>query len=317
MKLKIFKILIILLLFICLSSCSVGKNDKIKIVTTIFPEYNWVENIIEENKENVELQLLLNSGADLHSYQPTFKDIMDISTCDLFIYVGGESDGWVEDALNDPKNKDRQVICLMDILGDKVLVEELVEGMEGFDEPEEYDYAEEYDEHVWLSLKNAMIFVKYIAQTLSEIDKQNKEKYLNSMNSYISELSNLDIRYQEELRNLTLDTIIVGDRFPFRYLVNDYGIEYYAAFAGCSAQSNASFETIIFLASKVDEINSKVIFKLDASDGSVAEAVRNNTQTKDQRILTLDSLQSATLTTNITYLSAMEANLENLKIALS
>ena len=333
MKNKFSKILGItlssLLIPFCASCNSTNSGDKMSIVTTIFPEYDWVMNVLGEKKDNADVTLLLDNGIDLHSYQPTPKDIVTISKCDLFIYVGGESDEWVDDALKQAINKDMKVINLMETLGDAVKEEEVIEGMEeedhdhGHEEGEEHDHEEEeeveYDEHVWLSIKNAEVIVKEIGKSLAEIDKDNAENYTANVTSYVNSLKELDKKYADVVKAGTKDTLLFADRFPFRYLVDDYNLKYYAAFVGCSAETEASFETIKFLAGKVDELGLNVILKIESSDGGIAKTVKEATTNKNQTIMTMDSLQSASTKeykAGRNYLSVMEQNLTVLKDAI-
>ena len=334
MKNKISKILGItlssLLIPFCASCNSTGSGDKMSIVTTIFPEYDWVMNVLGEKKDNADVTLLLDNGIDLHSYQPTPKDIVTISKCDLFIYVGGESDEWVDDALKQAINKDMKVINLMETLGDAVKEEEVIEGMEEEDhdhdheEGEEHDHEEEeeeveYDEHVWLSIKNAEVIVKEIGKSLAAIDKDNASVYTANVTSYVNSLKELDKKYADAVKAGSKDTLLFADRFPFRYLVDDYNLKYYAAFVGCSAETEASFETIKFLAGKVDELGLNVILKIESSDGGIAKTVKEATTNKNQTIMTMDSLQSASTKeykAGRNYLSVMEQNLTVLKDAI-
>ena len=488
------------------SSAGDSTGDKsMKIVTTIFPEYDWVKTILGEKADNAELTLLLDNGVDLHSYSPTVQDIAKIKECDMFIYVGGESDEWVEDVIETSGNSDMVVINLLDVLGDSVKDEEVVEGMEHehehehehskevstfedsevkdralsdwegdwqsayplvldgsldeawehkaeegdktADEYKDYytagyktDYTaisihddiitftddkgnvtksaykyngyyiqnwstgtkaamyrfeaedkeagapiyiefndhiiepadaehfhirmsnesydaivdpegnwptffdaslspegvceevmghgkheddeeeeEEKDEHVWLSLKNASVLCDDIANELGNIDTANKDLYKSNAEAYKAELANLDSEYKAAVDSASVKTLLFGDRFPFRYLVDDYGLEYYAAFAGCSAESEASFETIVFLSEKTDELGLPAIMTIEGSDQKIAETVKENTSSKDQKILILNSLQSTTsadIENGTTYLSVMTENLEVLKEAL-
>ena len=304
---------------------TIKDSKKIKVVTTIFPEYDWVKQIVGNQISNMELTMLLDNGVDLHSYQPTAEDILKVSECDLFIYVGGESDAWVEDALKEAVNKDRKVINLLNVLGNSVKAEEVIEGMEAEEEHEgdKVEHAEdeeiEYDEHVWLSLKNAVVLCQSISDSLQEIDPQNKDFYSANTSAYIQQLSDLDAEYQTVTSSASQKTLLFADRFPFRYLVDDYGLSYYAAFVGCSAETEATFETISFLAGKVDELRLKNIMTLEKSDQKIAKTIIENTTTKDQRILTLDSMQSTTsedIKNQTTYFSIMEKNLDTLKEAL-
>ena len=483
------------------NAAETGESDsnKLSVVTTIFPEYDWVKEILGDKAESTDLTMLLDNGVDLHSYQPTADDIVKISDCDLFVYVGGESDKWVDDALKEATNKDMKVIDLLEVLGDSVKTEETVEGMqetehahdhskevstfedhevqdrslsdwagswqsaypfaldgtlddafaamaeegemtadeyktyyqkgyktnitnidiegdhiaftyedgkkvgsdykyigyyiqnwstgtkaamyrfeavdrtsgapiciefndhmiesaapehfhirmsnESFDaivDPEKswptffpadmtgedlcehmeghgHDHGEEKDEHVWLSLKNAKTLVGAIADALQELDPDNKDTYAANTSAYIEKLSALDGAYQSAVDGAARKTVLFGDRFPFRYLVDDYGLSYYAAFAGCSAESEASFETVSFLAKKVDELKLPCVLTIEGKNHKIAETIVENTAEKNQKILTMDSMQSTTsedVANGTTYLSVMEQNLSMLKEAL-
>ena len=319
-----------------------AEDKQMKIVTTIFPEYDWVKTILGDKASNTELTLLLDNGVDLHSYQPTAEDMVKISECDMFVYVGGESDEWVEDVLASAENEDMVVINLLDVLGDSVKNEEIVEGMEhdhedgeehededheageehedaDHEDGEEHEHEEEKDEHVWLSLKNASVLCEEIATQLGTIDEANKDYYMSNYEDYKTELEALDEEYQAAVDAGSKDTILFGDRFPFRYMVDDYGLNYYAAFAGCSAESEASFDTVIFLAGKVDELGLPAILTIEGADHDIAETVKENTKSGDQKILTMNSLQSTTskdIEEGTTYLSVMRSNLDVLKEAV-
>ena len=476
-------------------SASNTDNKKLKVVTTIFPEYDWVRQILGDKAESADITMLLDNGVDLHSYQPTADDIVKISDCDLFIYVGGESDGWVEDALKNATNKNMKVINLLDVLKDTVKTEEAMPGMQAeeghnhgyshFDDSDVqdrtlsdwagdwqsvypylqngtldavmerkaengdksaaeyrayyetgyqtdvsqitidaennticfvkdgiaakavyeykgyqiYDYEsgsrgvryffeavsgdadapkyvqfsdhgiapgkaehfhiysgndgfdalsqemenwptyypadmsgdeiaadmleheeKEYDEHVWLSLKNAKTLCEAIADALEELDADNKDAYAANTAAYVQQLTALDENYQNMVASAARKTVLFGDRFPFRYLVDDYGLSYYAAFAGCSAESEASFETVSFLANKVDELDLPCVLTIEGAQHKIAETIVQNTAEKDQKILTMDSMQSTTsddVKSGTTYLSVMEQNLSVLSEALN
>ncbi|MGI6175982.1 MAG: metal ABC transporter solute-binding protein, Zn/Mn family [Christensenellales bacterium] len=482
---------------------SATNAGKFSIIATTFPQYDWIQQILGEKIEDVELTLLLDDGVDLHSYQPTVEDIAKISSCDMFIHVGGESDAWVHDALEAATNKNMIVINMMEVLGDKVKEEEIVEGMEdshdhghgeidpddihdrplldwqgdwttiekalqsgaldeyvdhnahengndfemqksayaqrwkseyetltisdtsitfdgvsadytyigyrlvesdhggsvwyGFEaqdkeagvplyiafydhgtggghdndhgHEEDHDHGHESphyhlrygnesfvaltaiegwsptyflsdatgeeiaetmsghshsheheDEHVWLSLKNAQILCGHIAEGLKKLDGANGSVYTSNTEAYNEKLAELDSAYQSTVDNATGNTLLFGDRFPFRYLVDDYGISYFAAFSGCSAETEASFETIVFLADKMDELALEHVMVIENADQSIASTVIESTESKGQNILVLDSMQSVTaqhVSSGTTYLSIMESNLEVLKKALS
>lgn len=300
-----------------------NQTDKLSIVTTIFPEYDWVREILGDKADNAEITMLLDNGVDLHSYQPTADDIVKISDCDLFIYVGGESDEWVEDALRNAANGNMKVINLLEVLGDSVKTEEIVEGMQEaeheHEDAEEHEHEEEADEHVWLSLKNAKMLVRVISKALQELDPDSKDIYAANADAYVKKLSALDAEYQAAVDAASNKTILFGDRFPFRYLVDDYGLHYYAAFVGCSTETEAGFETISFLAKRVDELKLPCVLTIEGAQHKIAETVVRNTTAKNQRVLTMDSMQSTTskdVKNGTTYLSVMEKNLSVLKEAL-
>jgi len=328
-------------------SSAEASGKKLKIVATIFPEYDWVRQILGDEAKNADITLLLDKGVDLHSYQPNAEDIAKISECDLFLYVGGESDGWVKDALKEGKNPDRKVINLLEALGNNTKEEEVVEGMQAEEEEgskdsestaasqaaesqaagestaasaeSEEEECPEYDEHVWLSLRNAESICEVITEDLKSLDSAHAAVYEANLKKYTEQLESLDQQYTDTVKAAANKTLLFGDRFPFRYLVDDYGIKYYAAFVGCSAETEASFETVSFLAKKMDELGLKHVMTIEGPDKKIAATVIENTKDKNQDVLALNSMQSVT-TKDIeggeTYLGVMQQNLEVLKKAL-
>lgn len=292
-------------------------SNKLNIVTTIFPAYDWVREILGDETDRAEITMLLDSGVDLHSYQPTVDDIVKISDCDLFLYVGGESDGWVDDALKNAPNKERKVIRLLDVLGDSAKAEETVEGMQ--EEEQDHEEEAEYDEHIWLSLKNAQVLVAAISEALQESDPARKDTYAANAAAYVEKLSALDGEYRAAVDSGKYKTLLFGDRFPFRYLADDYGLDYYAAFPGCSAETEASFETVSFLAGKMDALGLPCVLTIEGTQHKIAETIVQNTAQKNQQVLTMDSMQAVTANdaaSGVSYLSIMEKNLSVLKKAL-
>jgi zinc transport system substrate-binding protein len=244
--------------------------------------------------------------------------MVEISDADLFVYVGGESDFWVDEVLSDRKNEDQIALNLMEILEDQIREEEQVEGMQ-----EEHGHKEEdeteYDEHVWLSLRNAKTVCKALTEALCELDETHQSEYMENMENYVTKLDALDASYEEVTEQAAQSVLLFGDRFPFRYLAEDYGLSYYAAFSGCSAETEASFGTITFLAGKVDELGLPVVFSIDGSDQKIARVIAENTIAKNAEVRVLDSMQSvsaADIEAGENYLSIMERNLEALKEAL-
>ena len=309
-------------LFFVLAASSFAASKK-SIVCTTFPQYDWIKNIIGEKSGSFELTLILNNGTDLHSYQPSVRDIAKISTCDLFVYVGGESDEWVENVLANAKNKNMLVVNMLEALGDHVYEEELVEGMQGEEEEEgEEDEEEgpEYDEHIWLSLKNAASLTQLLSQNLQKLDSKNAAEYKKNTEAYISKLNALDAQYSKAVASTKYNTLLYADRFPFRYLVEDYGLKYYAAFIGCYAESEASFETIKFLADKLNQLELPSVLTLEKSNKKIARTVIDASGKKNVKILEMDSIQSVTqkeIKAGKNYLNTMEKNLETLKAALN
>ena len=329
----VFAIVLVTAMFM-LTACGTSeeKSDKIKIVCTTFPSYDWISELTA-GVENVELTLLQDKGVDLHSYQPTADDMIKINESNLFVYVGGESDDWVDDAIEDIHREDFSAISLMQILGENVKQEEVKEGMQAEDEEhdaDEHDADEhedhdhdaeevEYDEHVWLSLKNAETICAVLADKLEEINPENKDKISENAKSYIEKLSALDAEYEKTVSSATNKTVLFGDRFPFRYLVDDYGIDYFAAFVGCSAETEASFETVAFLSGKVDDLGLNTILTIDKSDKKIAKTIVANSKEKSAKILTLNSMQTVDkkqIEDGATYLKIMQENLNVLKEAL-
>jgi zinc transport system substrate-binding protein len=315
--------IISVLLSAALIGCSAPKsknNDgRLNIVCTNFSEYDWTREIIGDT-DSADVTYLLESGMDIHNYQPDAEDIMTISSCDMFIYVGGESENWVSDALSNKTNKDMKIVKLFDAVNGNIKLEEHKEGME--EEEEEHDHDEdepEYDEHIWLSVKNAEIICNDICNKLCELDSTNADKYKANLSAYTSKLQALDNDYTEMAENAKVKTLLFGDRFPFRYLVEDYGLDYYAAFKGCSAETEASFETIANLAEKLDEFDLDTVFIIENSSDAIAKSIINSSGNKKASIEKLNSLQSVTsddIKHGASYISLMNDNLETLKKVL-
>ena len=302
-------ILALCLVLLCLTGCQQEqKKDALSVVAVIFPEYDWARQIIGPDSD-IQLHLLVDDGVDPHSFQPTVADIVTVSECDLLIYGGGESDAWLEDAL---KGTEKRTVALLPLLGEKAHQEEIVAGMQ-VSQPED-----ETDEHVWLSLPNAALFCTAIADQLTELDPDHADLYQANLEAYLEKLRNLDEAYRETIQNANQDTIVVCDRFPYRYLTEDYGLKYYAAFPGCSAETGASFETVVFLSDRVQELDLKALIVTETSDGRLAQTVAENTGRSGITILTLDSMQSVSgeQAKNKDYLSTMEANRQVLEQAL-
>ena len=315
------------LCLLLLSAASLSFAAKKSIVCVTFPGYDWVLNVLGGNASKFDVSLLQDNGTDLHSYQPSVKDLANVSNCDMLVYVGGESDEWVEKAVSNARNKSMVVVNMMEVLGDKVKEEEIVEGMQAEDEHDHdhdgHDHEEEeaeYDEHVWLSLRNAAVITGVLSEKIQALDPANAAVYKSNASAYAKKLSALDEKASKIAASAAKKTVLFGDRCPFRYFTDDYGLEYFAAFVGCSAESEASFETVVFLAKKVDELGLNAVLTIEKSDKKIAKTVVSNTKSKNQKILEMDSLQSITkkeIKAGRNYLSAMEKNIEVLKTVLN
>ena len=311
---KILSILCLLAFSLSFCAACAPQKEGFEVVCTNFVSYEWAKAVIGET--GASLSMLSENGADMHNYEPTVKHLAKISDCDVFIYTGGESEAWVEKALRNPKNKDRQVICLADTLGHENLK---------CAEEDDHDHAghhhqEDFDEHIWLSLPFAMTLTQKIADTLSIALPANADIYQENATAYISALEALHLRMQEAVQNASKDTLVFADRFPFLYLVCDYGLSYAAAFDGCSTETNATPATLISLARTCDEKGISALLIIDGSDGSVAEGVISCAQNKNMQILTLNSMQSISkkdMQEGATYLSIFEANVAIIEMALS
>jgi len=380
---RILPIILICILLLSLSSgcAQEAPADKcLSIVCTIFPQYDWVREILGEKAGNMDLTLLISSTVDLHSFNPSVSDIVKVSTADLFIYVGGDSDSWVYDVLKQAVNPNMVVINLIEALGDGAKLEEIIEGMQhdddhdhdhdhdddcddddhdhdhdcgdddcddddhdhdhdhdhddddhdhdhdhdDHDDDDDHDHDhhhhDEIDEHVWLSLRNAVIFCHAIADAISSLDPTNADVYAANLAAYTNRLLALDNEFSSVLDTVSNRTLLFADRFPFRYLVDDYDLHYYAAFSGCSAETEASFSTIIFLSQKLDELDLHTVMMTESGNRAIAETVISNSGSGNRQILELDSMQAVTtadVDRGVTFLSIMESNLLVLKEALS
>lgn len=324
MKNKI--ILLTLLLTLALASLFACTPEQpksaegIQIVVSSFPHYDWVREVMAEQIERADITLLTEKGIDPHSFQPSTKDFLAISNADLFIYGGGPSDSWAADALKNAANKNMIALNLVEELGSGVkLMGAAEETGQGHTVDDGHDHEHEIDEHVWMSLKNAKLYTSKIAEALGEIDPEYAGAYRANAESYGAELLELDAFYDELGRQPQPKLLVVADRYPFRYLFDDYGFKYRAAFDGCSADFEASFDTIIGLAKVADEHAQDKIIVTETSNQKVAKALIENSKMPEHEILILDSMQSvsrADIDEGKSYLDTMKLNYNTLGIAL-
>lgn len=309
-----------------------GEGEKLQILCTTFPLYDWTRQVTDGCEDSIAVSLLMDQGTDLHNYQPTTEDIVRMTEADIVVYVGGESDQWMQDVLASvpAEQRERQkYLNMMEILGSALREEEHTEGMqetaegqvhEADGDEENHTDKTEYDEHIWLSVKNAEVCVQAVADTVSESEQGVSQQVAENTQEYLSKLESLDNEYETAVSEAHFHRVLFADRFPFLYLMKDYGLEYDAAFPGCSTETEASFETVIFLAGRLDEYHLPAVLVMEDGDHKIAETVIANTADKDQRILTLNSMQSVTagdIEQGATYLAIMQENLTVLQEALA
>lgn len=326
MKKHISVILTAVLAAVCLSACGQsGKTEdagasELSVVATIFPPYDFTRQIAGDDADVI---MLLSPGAESHSYEPTPQDIRTIQSCDLFIYTGGESDVWVEDILSSMGDQMPETLRLVDCV--PTVTEEIVEGMEhGHEEHEDHgdhedleDHEEETDEHVWTSPQNAIKIVENITSKLCEMDPDNAGSYEKNSAGYIEQLEMLDASFREVVGQAERRTILFGDRFPFRYFADEYGLDYYAAFPGCSDETEASAATVAFLINKVNEEQIPVIFTIERSNGKLADSICEATGAEKRILYSCHNVTGNQLDSGATYLSMMMENVESLRAALN
>ncbi len=299
----------ILCLFCSCEKEDIKKDDgKLNIVTTIFPPYDFAKNV---GGEYVNVSMLLKPGMESHSYDPTPQDIIKIQECDLFIYTGGESDEWVKDILESSERKPKKTLAMMDVC--ETVREETVEGME----KDEDDGDEiEYDEHVWTSPKNAVHIAAAIDSALEELDKSHTVEFAKNTLEYNDKLSQLDGSFREIADNAKRKTLVFGDRFPFRYFADEYGLKYYAAFPGCSSETEPSPSTVSFLIDKVNAEKIPVVFSIEFSNGKVADTICESTGAKKLTFHSCHNVTQEQFSSGVSYLSLMQDNVKALKEAL-
>ena len=302
-----------------LSACGQEKessakaSDKVSVVTTIFPEYDFMRQIAGDK---IELKMLVTPGAETHSFEPTPQDIKEVNEADMFVYVGGDSDGWVDSILDSVDTDNMQVVTLMDCVD--LVEEEVIDGMTPEEEEAKAAGEEaEYDEHVWTSPKNAKMIVQKLCDNLCAIDPKNKETYQKNTAEYQKKLAALDQEFLTAVDQAERKEIVVGDRFPFRYFADAYGLTYYAAFPGCSTDTEPSASTIAFLTDKVKEDKIPVVFHIELSNSKVCDSICEATGAKSELLNAVHNISKEDFESGVTYLDLMEHNVEVLKEALN
>lgn len=295
-----------------------AEDGRLSVVTTIFPQYDFVRQIAGDRAD---VRMLLKPGEESHSYEPAPQDIIAIQNCDIFIYVGGENDAWVEDILESMPEAGMRTLRLMDCV--ETVEEEHVQGMKeqpghSHDEEEEEEHSvHEIDEHVWTSPGNAALITEQIAALLSETDPQNESFYEENASVYLEKLEELDREFRDIADNAKRRLLIFGDRFPFRYFADAYGLDYYAAFPGCASDTEPSAATMAFLIRKVKEEGVPSVLKMELSNDNIANAVAEASGTDVKVFYSCHNLTAEQFEAGETYLSMMEKNAETLKEVLN
>ncbi|MDR2606242.1 MAG: metal ABC transporter substrate-binding protein [Oscillospiraceae bacterium] len=327
---KLIALVLMSVLIITLAACKPGTDanadvpasgteqaDKISVVATIFPPYDFTREVAGDYAE---ITMLLPPAAESHSFEPSQQDIIKIQNCDVFIYVGGESDEWVERVLASLDTSNMEIITLMDCVD--VVEEEVVEGMED-EEEEEAEESEggeeepELDEHVWTSPRNAKLITEKISNVLQSVDAENSAVYAENTAAYLSKLDELDAKFQDVVDNAARKTFVFGDRFPFRYFADAYGLDYYAAFPGCSTETEASAATIAFLIDKVNEEQIPVVFHIELANTKIADAIAEQSGAKVLELHACHNISKSDFEAGETYLSIMTRNVDALREALA
>lgn len=315
---RVFKILIVTLVLIGLvfiTGCDKKKDDgKLTIITSSFPGYDFARAITKDNKD-ITVKMLLKPGSEMHNYEPTPQDIKDIKNSDIFIYVGGDSDEWIDDILDNIDVKKTKVVKLMRLVD--LVEEEHVEGMEAEEDAVNEEEAPEYDEHVWTSPKNAITITKKLTKVIVGLDEDNRSIYEENSLKYISELESIDNRIEEVVKNAKRKEIVFGDRFPLRYFADDYNLKYYAAFPGCSEQTEASSKTITYLINRVKKDKIPVVFHIELSNGKIAKTIAKETNAKVLEFKSAHNISQKDFDAGVTYVDIMNDNIKVLKEALN
>lgn len=285
-----------------------GTSSALSIVVTNFPAYDFSRQI---TGGDANVQMLISPGSESHSYEPSPRDIVKIQQSDLFICVGGESDEWIDDILDSLDTEKMNIIRLMDYV--TPINEMITEGMQA--DGDDHDEIE-YDEHIWTSPKNAKILVQNISNELCRIDEKNKDKYTANTDSYIAEIDKLDKSFSDVVANGARNTLIFGDRFPFAYFATEYDLDCYAAFPGCSAETEPAAATVAFLINKVKEENIPVVLYIEFSNEKMADAICEETGVKKLLFHSCHNVTADDFEKGITYIDLMNSNLEVLKEAL-
>lgn len=313
MKKRLLFLIQILVILFAKAGLVTAEDQKLNILTTIFPIYDFARTVAGDHAD---VSMLLPPGAESHTYEPTPRDILKIQNADLFIYIGGESDMWVDQILSSLGDKKPRTLVLIHSVN--ALPEEVVPGMQAEEEsPTSGEDEVVYDEHIWTSPLNAIKMVDAITVALSELDPAHAADFENNRAALDQKFQELDQTFRDIVKTAKRKTIIVGDRFPFRYLTEEYGLEYYAAFPGCSAEVEPSASTVAFLIEKVKAEKIPIVFYIEFSTHKIADAIADATGAKTMLLHSAHNVSQEDIDSGITYLNIMSENAEKLREALN
>ena len=288
-------------------------SGRLKVVATVFPAYDFAR---AAAGDAAQVELLLPPGAESHSYEPTPADILAVQDCDLFLYLGGESDAWVDMILESVDFRGsalRMVDCV------ELLEEETVEGMEG-GHGHDHDHGAPglgevtgYDEHVWTSPRNAAAITRAVGERMGELDPANAGTYSAGAEAYAAQILELDREFWDFFAGVADRTMVFGDRFPLRYFAEEFNIDYYAAFPGCSTQTEPSAATIAFLTDKVRQEGISTVWYIEFSNHLVADSIAEATGAETALFHSCHNVSADDLEAGATYITLMEGNLETLR----
>ena len=305
---RLLTLLLCAALVLCALACDQSQPDSGKptVVCTIFPQYDFVRQIAGDR---VNLVMLCTPGSEVHGFDPTLSEMSMILECDLFIYVGGETDRWAEDLLH-KNGKDLNAVALVDLV--ETVDEELVPGMQGEAEDEP-----EADEHVWTSPKNAVRIVEGLCDALCALLPDEADAMRTNADAYVKELASLDSDFHAMMQTATRGTVVFAERFPFRYLCDDLGLRYYAALPGCSSNEEVSLSTVSYLIDRVRDEQIPYVFTIEFSDGRIAHTIADATGCGVLELHSCHNVSRADFEAGITYLDLMRQNLANLQKAVN
>lgn len=294
----------------CSSESGYSNSDsgKLKIISTVFPPYDLARQIAGDNAE---ISILLPPGSEIHNYEPSAKDMIAIRNCDIFLYIGGENEQWAEKLINSNDTENVTAVKLIDY------VPTLSEDEDEHDHDHDHDHEHETDEHIWTSPKNAQLMLSAVYDAICKVDPSNKQTYTKNKDAYAKQLSDLDNAYRSAVDNAKNKTIVLADKFPFRYLAHEYGLEFSAAFAACSDESEPGVSTMIKLTKTIKENNIPAVYYLEFSSTKIADTLCDETGATKLMLHSCHNVSKQDIENNISYVDLMKQNLENLKLTLN